>query len=183
MFEALGNEGRPRAAGLDGYKTCLPHKLLHCLQVSGTRIRKDVNDSEYLAALSVGSYWCAWLHTQGQTHARSQVAWTLRQAEIQSTRISQYGYYKHTKKIFQTKSPRQLLSAFKLSTTTPHMMRRGFLWGLIVLLMNIVRIVRATLGRRYAVQKWEYLIVSSAYDKGNAKAKRVNGQELQNWNC
>jgi hypothetical protein len=36
-------------------------------------------------------------------------------------------------------------------------------------------------GRRCAVQKWEYLIVSSAYDKGNDKAKRVNGQELQNW--
>jgi hypothetical protein len=36
-------------------------------------------------------------------------------------------------------------------------------------------------GRRCAVQKWEYLIVSSAYDKGDDRAKRVNGQELQDW--
>lgn len=54
MFEALGKEGWLRAADLDGYKTCLPHQLLHCLRVSGTGIRKDVNESEYLAALRSG---------------------------------------------------------------------------------------------------------------------------------
>jgi hypothetical protein len=47
MFGALGSEGRLRAADLDGYKAYLPRKLLHCLQVSGTGIRKDVNQSEY----------------------------------------------------------------------------------------------------------------------------------------
>jgi hypothetical protein len=56
MFEALANEGWLRAADLDGYKTCLPRKLLRCLQVPGMGIRKDINGSEYFAALSVGSY-------------------------------------------------------------------------------------------------------------------------------
>ena len=31
------------------------------------------------------------------------------------------------------------------------------------------------------MQKWEYLIESSAHDKGSDKAKRVKGQELEDW--